>query len=129
MTYQDEVRIRNPNDPWQREWGTDYHSLAAAIMAGIISSEQLTPPREQVRAVSPRTRPLLGKMAHPRLFKDICWHVAPAQKPKNQEDQGYAHRTQHIRQRHHHSTFRRGGENHGGIAGHGGKGHRSECLR
>ena len=39
MTYQDEDRIRNPNDPWQREWGTGSIItvlLAAAIMAGII---------------------------------------------------------------------------------------------
>ena len=40
MTYQDEDRIRNPNDPWQREWGTGSMItilLAAAIMAGIIA--------------------------------------------------------------------------------------------
>jgi hypothetical protein len=39
MTYQDEDRIRNPNDPWQREWGTGSMItvlLATAIMAGII---------------------------------------------------------------------------------------------
>jgi hypothetical protein len=39
MTYQDEDRIRNPNDPWQREWGTGSMIsilIAAAIMAGII---------------------------------------------------------------------------------------------
>jgi hypothetical protein len=39
MTYHDEDRIRNPNDPWQREWGTGSMItilVAAAIMAGII---------------------------------------------------------------------------------------------
>jgi preprotein translocase subunit SecY len=39
MTYQDEDRIRNPNDPRQREWGTGSMIsilIAAAIMAGII---------------------------------------------------------------------------------------------
>jgi hypothetical protein len=39
MTYQDEDRIRNPNDPWQREWGTGSIItvlFAVAIMAGII---------------------------------------------------------------------------------------------
>jgi hypothetical protein len=39
MTYHDEDRIRNPNDPWQREWGTGSMItilVAVAIMAGII---------------------------------------------------------------------------------------------
>jgi hypothetical protein len=39
MTYQDEDRIRNPNDPWQREWGTGTAItilVACMIMAGII---------------------------------------------------------------------------------------------
>jgi hypothetical protein len=40
MTYQHDYRISNPNDPWQREWGTG--SVIAAlvsivIMAGIVA--------------------------------------------------------------------------------------------
>jgi hypothetical protein len=44
MTYQDEDRIRNPNDPWQREWGTGtaITILVAMIMAGIIVYGQPT---------------------------------------------------------------------------------------
>lgn len=40
MTYQDNDRIRNPNDPWQREWGTGSAIagvVAVVIMAGILA--------------------------------------------------------------------------------------------
>jgi hypothetical protein len=39
MTYQDPV-VRNPNDPWRREWGTGSviaTIVAIVIMAGIIA--------------------------------------------------------------------------------------------
>jgi hypothetical protein len=39
MTYQDPV-VRNPNDPWRREWGTGsviVTIVAIVIMAGIIA--------------------------------------------------------------------------------------------
>jgi hypothetical protein len=39
MTYRDHDRIRNPNDPWQREWGTGSiiaSLVAIVIMAGIL---------------------------------------------------------------------------------------------
>jgi hypothetical protein len=40
MTYQGNDRIRNPNDPWQREWGTGSvitSIVAMVIMAGILA--------------------------------------------------------------------------------------------
>jgi hypothetical protein len=39
MTYQDNDCIKNPNDPWQREWGTGSaitSVVAIVIMAGIL---------------------------------------------------------------------------------------------
>jgi hypothetical protein len=44
MTYQDPV-VRNPNDPWRREWGTDSviaTIVAIVIMAGIIAYGTIT---------------------------------------------------------------------------------------
>ena len=40
MTHQDNGRIRNPDDPWQREWGTGSMIagiVAIVIMAGILA--------------------------------------------------------------------------------------------
>ena len=40
MTHQDNARIRNPDDPWQREWGTGSMVagiVAIVIMAGILA--------------------------------------------------------------------------------------------
>jgi len=40
MTYQDNDCIRNPNDPWQREWGIRSvitSIIAIVIMAGILA--------------------------------------------------------------------------------------------
>ncbi len=40
MTYHDSDRVRNPDDPWQREWGigsTTAAIVAVVIMAGIIA--------------------------------------------------------------------------------------------
>jgi hypothetical protein len=46
MTYQDDDCIRNPNDPWHREWGTGSvitSVIAIAVMAGILGREQIAP--------------------------------------------------------------------------------------
>ena len=40
MTYQENERIKNPDDPWQREWGTGSviaSAVAILIMAGILA--------------------------------------------------------------------------------------------
>jgi hypothetical protein len=45
MAYQDDDRIRNPNDPWQREWntGTAVTAIVAVlIMAVIVAYEAST---------------------------------------------------------------------------------------
>jgi hypothetical protein len=39
MTHQDNDRIRNPNDPWRREWGTGsviVSLIAIVVMTGIL---------------------------------------------------------------------------------------------
>ena len=45
MEYQDDDRIRNPNDPWEREWGTGSAVtviVAILIMAGIVAASTAT---------------------------------------------------------------------------------------
>ena len=64
MTYRDNDRIRNPDDPWHREWGIGSiiaSLVAIVIMAGIPLTEQLSPPTCQHVAARYRSLSLPDK--------------------------------------------------------------------